>query len=96
MLGTLTRGYGQAPNLAGLTYEVGTRVLFAVEDNGEGTAATAPDRLVGLAPLPEGQYQALCPLFNAQIEVLPFDGFMFAFGFDPIRGNVQVRPPSAD
>lgn len=96
MLGTLTRGYGQAPNVAGLTYEVGTRVLFAVEDNGEGSAATAPDRLVGLAPLPEATYQGLCPVFNAQVEALPFDFFMSASGFEAIRGNVQVRPPSAD
>lgn len=96
MLGTLTRGYGQAPAPGGLTYEEGARVLFAVEDNGEGSAATAPDRLVGLAPLPEEQYQALCPVFNAQVEALPFDFFMSAFGFDPIRGNIQVRPPSSD
>ena len=52
MLGTLTSGYGQAPAPGGLVYEEGARVLFAVEDNGEGIGAAAPDRLVGMAPLP--------------------------------------------
>ena len=96
MMGTLTHGYGQAPSPSGIPYEVGTRVLFAVEDNGEGHAAVALDRLVGFATVPEAQFQQLCPVFNAQIEVLPFDDFMAFFGFNATHGNIQVRPPSSD
>ena len=96
MFGTLTSGYGQASDSPGpFPYVEGARVLFAVEDNGEGSQAT-PDRIVGFATVPEGQYQAFCPLFNQQIEPFPLDGFFGAFSFATIRGNIQVRPPSAD
>lgn len=93
MMGTLTEGYGQASDSpAPFPYVEGARVLFAVEDNGEGSQAT-PDRMVGFATVPEGNYQALCPAFNQQIEPFPLDGFFSAFSFAAIRGNVQVRPP---
>ncbi len=93
MFGTLTRGYGQASDSPGaFPYVEGARVLFAVEDNGEGNGAT-PDRLVGFATVPEGQFQAFCPLFNQQIEPFPLDGFFAAFSFAPIRGNIQVSAP---
>lgn len=93
--GTLTRGSGQAPAPSGIAYAPGVRVLFAVEDNGEGAKATAPDRILGFGTIPEGQYQAVCnapQLFPAA----QLDFFMNVFGFDPIRGNIQVRAPSAD
>ncbi|MFT5434079.1 MAG: hypothetical protein ACI9OJ_004792 [Myxococcota bacterium] len=94
MFGTLTSGYGQASDSpTPFPYVEGARVLFAVEDNGEGSSAT-PDRLVGFATVPEGQYQALCPVFNQQIEPFPLDGFFGAFSFAPIRGNIQVRSPN--
>jgi len=93
MLGTLTRGYGQASDSPGpLPYVEGARVLFAVEDNGEGSQTT-PDRIVGFGTVPEANYQGLCPLFNQQIEPFPLDGFFGAFSFAPIRGNIQVRSP---
>jgi hypothetical protein len=93
IVGTLTRGYGQAPVPSGIPYETGARVLFAVEDNGQGGTAAAPDRIMGFGTVPEGQYQAVC---NTP-EVFPsaqLDFFMQLFGFNPIRGNIQVRPPS--
>ncbi|NNM32135.1 MAG: hypothetical protein HKO53_03675 [Gemmatimonadetes bacterium] len=97
MLARLTRGYGQAPVPSGVPYAVGTGVLFAVEDNGEGSQATGPDRIVGFATVPEPAYQFVCPLLNQQIEAIPnLDAFMAGFGFDPIRGNIQVRPPAVD
>ncbi|MDH3222844.1 MAG: hypothetical protein OEO23_03940 [Gemmatimonadota bacterium] len=87
---TLTRGYGQAPAPSGVPYEEGARVIFAVEDNGEGSEA-APDRILGFGTATEAQYQGLCA------QAFPnLDGFFFLFGFDPIRGNIQVSPPSAD
>ncbi|NNK48511.1 MAG: hypothetical protein HKP01_06540, partial [Gemmatimonadetes bacterium] len=93
--GTLTRGYGQAPAPSGIPYAAGVRVLFAVEDNGEGATATAPDRILGFGTIPEGQYQAVC--LAPQLFPGPqLDFFMQVFGFDPIRGNIQVRAAAAD
>ncbi len=95
MLGRLTRGYGGSALPPSPPHAEGVGVLFAVEDNGEGTSA-APDRMVGFATVPEATYLTVCPFFNAQIEILPFDAFFGAFSFEAFRGNVQVRPPSAD
>ena len=101
MFGTLTSGYGQASDApgAGGPYVEGARVLFAVEDNGEGSQA-APDRIVGFATVPEGQFQFLCPVFNQQIDPFPpagpfsLDAFFAGFSFEAIRGNIQVRSPN--
>jgi hypothetical protein len=95
MLGRLTRGYGGTAAPPNPPHAKGVGVLFAVEDNGEGASA-GPDRMVGFATVPEPNYLAVCPLFNAQVEILPFDVFFGAFSFEAFRGNVQVRPPSAD
>jgi hypothetical protein len=89
--GTLTRGYGQADAPGGLPYEVGAEVMFAVEDNGEGSGAD-PDRIIGIGTTPPGFAGAVCAGF------VPWEGLSAFFegaNFDPIRGNIQVRPPSA-
>jgi len=93
--GTLTRGHGQAVSPSGIPYATGARVLFAVEDNGQGGTATAPDRILGFGTAPEQNYQLLCnaPQFFPPEQL---DLFMQVFGFNPIRGNIQVRPPSGD
>ncbi|HSG07515.1 MAG TPA: hypothetical protein VLA36_04105 [Longimicrobiales bacterium] len=93
--GTLTRGYGQAPAPSGIPYAAGARVLFAVEDNGQGGTATAPDRIMGFGTIPEAQYQAVCN-FPEVFPSAQLEFFMQLFGFNPIRGDIQVRPPSAD
>ena len=95
MQGTLTRGYGQAASPGGIPYAPGARVSFAVEDNGEGPTATAPDRIIGFGTVSEGQYQNACTAPES-VPLGLLDFFMGSFGFDPIRGNIQVRAPSAD
>ena len=93
--GTLTRGYGQASDApVGIPYAEGVRVVFAVEDNGEGSGA-APDRIIGFGTVSEGQYLSVC-----NDVVLAPPGFILDLifegsQFEPIRGNIQVRPPSA-
>jgi len=93
--GTLTRGHGQGGAPSGIPHAPGVRVSFGVEDNGEGATATAPDRITGLGTIPEEQYFVLC---NAPQFIPPdqLDFYMGYLGFDPIRGDIQVRPPSSD
>jgi hypothetical protein len=66
-----------------------------VEDNGEGGGAAAPDRITGLGTVPEVQYQTLCN-FPQFIPPPQLDFVMQVLGFDPVRGEIQVRHSSAD
>jgi len=96
LAGTLTRGYGgETGQPSGIPNAPGVRVLFGVEDNGEGGTATAPDRITGLGTAPETDYQVLCnaPQFipSAQLDL-----YIQLLGFDAIRGDIQVRPGSTD
>lgn len=95
--GTLTRGYGGETGLppSGIPYAPGVRVLFGVEDNGEGGTATAPDRITGLGTAPETDYQVLCnaPQFIPSAQL---DFYMQLLGFNAIRGDIQVRLGSTD
>lgn len=93
--GTLTRGYGQASDApGGIPYEVGAEVVFAVEDNGEGSGAD-PDRIIGFGTTPPGFAGAVCAGFVPWGGPFGLSAFFEAANFEPIRGNIQVRPPSA-